>query len=58
MDINRISGYLPGKIVFFLMQARPPAAVWDPQSHAAYIRESVPTASAPALSRPCTARAR
>lgn len=22
MDINRISGYLPGKIVFFLMQAR------------------------------------
>jgi 6-phosphofructo-2-kinase / fructose-2,6-biphosphatase 3 len=24
MDINRISGYLPGKIVFFLMQARTP----------------------------------
>lgn len=23
MDINRISGYIPGKIVFFLMQARP-----------------------------------
>jgi hypothetical protein len=22
MDINRISGYIPGKIVFFLMQAR------------------------------------
>lgn len=22
MDVNRISGYLPGKIVFFLMQAR------------------------------------
>lgn len=22
MDINRISGYLPGKIVFFLMQVR------------------------------------
>ncbi len=24
MDINRISGYIPGKIVFFLMQARRP----------------------------------
>jgi 6-phosphofructo-2-kinase len=23
IDINRISGYIPGKIVFFLMQARP-----------------------------------
>ena len=22
MDVNRISGYIPGKIVFFLMQAR------------------------------------
>ena len=58
MDINRISGYLPGKIVFFLMQARPPAAMWDPQSHAACLRVSVATASAPALSRPRTARAR
>ena len=27
MDINRISGYIPGKIVFFLMQARPPPLV-------------------------------
>lgn len=26
MDVNRISGYLPGKIVFFLMQAS--ASVW------------------------------
>ncbi len=24
MDVNRISGYIPGKMVFFLMQARPP----------------------------------
>ncbi len=23
MDVNRISGYIPGKIVFFLMQASP-----------------------------------
>ena len=22
MDINRISGYIPGKLVFFLMQVR------------------------------------
>ena len=22
MDVNRISGYIPGKMVFFLMQAR------------------------------------
>lgn len=22
MDVNRISGYIPGKIVFFLMQVR------------------------------------
>ena len=27
MDVNRISGYIPGKIVFFLMQVPPPAAV-------------------------------
>ena len=24
MDVNRISGYIPGKMVFFLMQARAP----------------------------------
>ena len=23
MDVNRISGYIPGKMVFFLMQVRP-----------------------------------
>jgi 6-phosphofructo-2-kinase len=28
MDINRISGYLPGKIVFFLMQASPFRPNW------------------------------
>ena len=27
MDVNRISGYIPGKIVFFLMQVW--GAVWD-----------------------------
>ena len=27
MDVNRISGYLPGKMVFFLMQVRARSAV-------------------------------
>jgi hypothetical protein len=26
MDVNRISGYIPGKIVFFLMQVCPPTS--------------------------------
>ena len=29
MDVNRISGYIPGKIVFFLMQACGPPAARD-----------------------------
>jgi hypothetical protein len=28
MDVNRISGYIPGKIVFFLMQVG--TAQWKP----------------------------
>lgn len=28
MDVNRISGYLPGKIVFFLMQVGNGCQVW------------------------------
>jgi hypothetical protein len=30
MDVNRISGYIPGKIVFFLMQARISSALYCP----------------------------
>ena len=34
MDVNRISGYIPGKMVFFLMQVGPQA------QHALYTTQS------------------
>lgn len=32
MDVNRISGYIPGKMVFFLMQASIPPSLIVPEA--------------------------
>ncbi|EFJ46639.1 hypothetical protein VOLCADRAFT_30993, partial [Volvox carteri f. nagariensis] len=40
MDLNRISGYLPGKIVFFLMQNPPPFPSLSPSPFPAHLGES------------------
>ena len=36
MDVNRISGYIPGKMVFYLMQACP----WQAQPLTEYLEQA------------------
>jgi len=61
MDINRISGYLPGKIVFFLMQARPPARAartslcFVPLSHCIHDLEAASDHARPGTASGCRA---